>query len=513
MNLLASLNLIMQVVLSVLVLWRIALIIAGLFVVLATVLCVASLIVGGEACGLEEPAVQLADKMRKLDKPISETVMRILGAMRVAQFAVSEATPALAWGFSGSDTQGAYPALTSASTWSASVLPSLNTQAIQDVKSCFFGKKDPTEKADPTKWDKFKAGYTKTLGVYDDYLGTPRLSMPLSLPISAGEYSALCGKAGELVVQGLGKVLELVGAGLPSGALDKASSIIGKVTSSAPSVFCMPMSGTSPLKDAMGDLEDQAVQKCNDDLSKDPNALITDSDPKDPRYHTYGTKHGEAVTKSDWLKDCKKDKMKKADDELKEAVEKDTESAEACGKPAEVWGFASNGNVFMRSFSSVEQAETTSSHDDKGIDVGDGSRTGNVTAVQTGSIGAHAEMYFNCEEGWSECKEKAMWELKWEARLRRVQPFHVLASTAVEQIAVTTLMKLANKGATDFMNSLVHDHLNVRADRLPNVGDLFVWGWVKGKATGAIYGHLDGSPIDGVREKILNSGSRNSVVH
>jgi hypothetical protein len=134
MNLLASLNLIMQVVLSVLVLWRIALIIAGLFVVLATVLCVASLIVGGEACGLEEPAIQLADKMRRLDKPISETVMRILGAMRVAQFAVSEATPALAWGFSGSDTQGAYPALTSASTWSASVIPSLNTQAIQDVK-------------------------------------------------------------------------------------------------------------------------------------------------------------------------------------------------------------------------------------------------------------------------------------------------------------------------------------------------------------------------------------------
>lgn len=524
MNLLVSLNLIMQVVLAVLVFWRIALLIAVIVVILSTLLCVFTF---GLGCGATAVAVEYANHLRQVDKTISTVIMKTLGVMRVAQVAVSEATPALAFHFAASHTRDAYPGVTDATTWSASLIPSLSVKSLEEIKTCFSGigvggegaEADAAATAGDSAGDQGTsslADLSKKLvaarGVYDEWVATPRLSTPLSLPVQAAEYSTLCGKAGGLIVDVLGDVIGMIGPGLPKGALGRASGIVEGIVKSAPSVFCMPISETGPLKDALADLEGDIGTKCDGDLDKDPSLLVTGSDPDHPLYHEYGKEDGKPVTRSDWLEACKKDKTKSARDELNEAVEANNEGAEACGKPVEVWGFASNGNVFMRSFSSIRRAETMSARDARGIDMAEGGK-GTLAAAQTDDVGAHAEMYFDCEGKWGECSEEAMWNLRWEARLRRVQPLVALASTAVEQVGVETLVKLADKGVSSALDGILHERVGIPPDIVPSVADNYLYEQLKNAGKEYLYEHVAGTPLDDVRKTILEHASSNSVIH
>ena len=552
MNLLVSLNLIMQVVLAVLVFWRIVLVIVGLVVVLSTVLCVFT---AGLGCGVTEAAITYADKVKKVDNMVAKIVTKTLGVMRVAQFAVSDATPALAFHFSGSHTKDAFSGITDATTWSASIIPSLNLTAVKDMKACFSksggeeggdeaggdeaGGGDKTGGADEhdkggagdgagdkaggsdkgggdsggdggsSGLQKILGGLNKASGIYNDWIGNPRFSMPLSLPVQAAEFSVLCGKSGGLIVDAFGDVLDLIGLHGLDGPLKKASGIVEGIVKSAPTVFCMPVSETGPLKDALQDLDGEFGKKCKDDIGKDPANVVSGSDPKDPKYHEYGKKNGKPVSKDDWLKGCEKAKKKEASDKLNESIEESNEAAEACGKPLEVWAFASNGNVFMRSFSSVDESDPMSARDARGISMA-AEGNGAVAAITTDDIGAHSEMYFDCEEGWEGCKEEAMWNLKWEARLRRVQPFPVLASTAVEAVAVETLTKLADTAVSKALDGILHDHLHIRPNLVPSVKNIYGYEQLKDKGKGFLSSHLG---LEGVQETLVKRGGSNSIIH
>ncbi len=521
MNLIVAINVIMQVILAVLVIWRILLLIAAMIVLLSGLLCAFTL---GTGCGFAAEAANIADKMRRADKPIAQTVVRILGGMRAAQIAVSDATPALAFAFSGSNTKSAYPAVTSATTWSASLMPSLSLEAERDIATCFFGgSHGKHKKGEHTfnkeydiaeKRQKWSFSAKGALHDFDAFVANPRLGMPLSLPVQGGEYSLLCDKAGQLVMEGLKKMLEI--AHLPGGGVvEKAKGIVGKIVGSAPGVFCMPMSKSQAegLADQVGS---QAKDKCNGDMQDAPRQFQTGSDGTTEIMHRkYGDTNGAWVTETDWMKDCTKDKLKKAGKQLGDSTTENDVDAAKCGKPAKVWMFASNGNVFMRSFSSIEQRETMSFREDRGIDVTDGSRSGNVTPVVTGSIGAHAEMYFDCQEKWSgPCQEEAMWDVRWRARLRRVQPLATLASTAVEQIAVETLISIASGAADLFLDKLLHDKLKVPKQELsPEIKDTAVFNYGRTAGQEWNYGHSEGSPIDRVRETLAQHGSRSSIIH
>ncbi len=286
----ASLNLIMQVILAFLVFWRMVFIALGIAVVLAAFACALfGIESGGTACLIEDAA----HPGRKLDA--EERPLRRRGRHEDARWdarrrvAVSEATPALAWKFAGSHTEGAYTAVGNASTWSASLIPSFNTEALQDVAKVLHegegrgrrqgrrrqrrrrqrrrrerlqGRRAVTRRAARSgpgrrfdvDLDEGRDGYVKGLKGYDDWVGTPRLSMPLSLPVSAGEYDQLCGDAGKLVFDSFGELFDIIGLGGIGSVLSKAADHVQDIVSKSPQVFCAPIDKSTAVSDALDEV-------------------------------------------------------------------------------------------------------------------------------------------------------------------------------------------------------------------------------------------------------------------
>jgi hypothetical protein len=110
-----------------------------------------------------------------------------------------------------------------------------------------------------------------------------------------------------------------------------------------------------------------------------------------------------------------------------------------------MWKYAMNGNVFMRSFARVEQTPRLAQRDLRGIQIADLTPDNAPGAAETDPILAHAETYFDCEGDWDACSGSAMWQLRWRARLRRVQPMQALAATAVQPALVSWLGTVIKK--------------------------------------------------------------------
>jgi hypothetical protein len=116
-----------------------------------------------------------------------------------------------------------------------------------------------------------------------------------------------------------------------------------------------------------------------------------------------------------------------------------------CSKPFKVWDYAANGNIAFQSFSFVDKEAPMLSRDDKGLEIGDRSHTGNVTEVDPPWIRAQAEMYYDCTQAWEWCRNQAPWTLNWRARLRRIQRLEDMAIRAGERLVVESLVQGANK--------------------------------------------------------------------
>jgi hypothetical protein len=454
--------------------------------------------------------------------------MKILGGLRIAEYAVSEATPALAFGFSGSDTEGFYPAVTSAVTWSGSLMPSLSLEALKDIKECLSsgkpeegGEEKPGggegtgeggEAPDPTTWKKFLEKYSAGLKIYNDYASMPRLSMPLSLPVEAADSTVLCGKVGGDIGKAFAEIIkDAIHVSIPGKALDVVKNIVEK----NPEVFCLPVGpGSDAMDDALNELTKGVGDKCKDDLGKDTGAVIAGGDPDDPQYHEYGNdKDGKPVSRDDWLAACKKDKIKQSKDKLEKGVKEAADAAKLCGKPVTVWKLALNGNVFMRSFSHVTQTDTMSQRDDKGIDVADGARTGNVTPVSTDDIGAHAEMYYDTDKDWGGASGEAMWNMLWKARLRRMQPLQNLAATAAAPFVQETFKKMVGKGFDEILGAVLTRKADIPKEDLPEVKKLKLYKELK-KGTVGFGDKYVGKPTGNkLRDFLLDHAGINSVVH
>ncbi len=104
-----------------------------------------------------------------------------------------------------------------------------------------------------------------------------------------------------------------------------------------------------------------------------------------------------------------------------------------------------------------------------------------------------------------------MWNLQWEARLRRVQPLHVLAASAAEQIGVTTLEKIAGKGNDALMDELLHGKFHVSPISPGVVVGTGIYKFLSEKSidTG---GEFLGKK-SGINEWIMHHGSSNAVIH
>jgi hypothetical protein len=55
-------------------------------------------------------------------------------------------------------------------------------------------------------------------------------------------------------------------------------------------------------------------------------------------------------------------------------------------------------------------------------------------------------MFFDCNANWMECRSDAPWQIRWKARLRRVQPMERLIATGIEPGIVATLSRVFEAG-------------------------------------------------------------------
>ena len=499
MNVIVAINIVMSLVLGVLVLWRIILILVTLALVIAAVLCVVTL---GTGCGFAAAVARVEARMLQHDDRIATTVIRILSGMSAAEVAVATVTPVVALGAASSNTSGAYD-VSSAATQSASLLPNIDIKTLQTLKMCFKGKAPKTD-----------TRAQKAHKQYQDFLANPRLGVGVSLPVQAESYSALCEKAGAGLLDNLAAMMEVMH--MPAGAvegIDKAKGVFGKIIGSLPGLFCAPVGASRPpgLDDMLGK---QAVESCKSQLE---GARVFVGDSKGETDIKYRDDDGKVVSEDEYVKKCTKKKTKEAKDKLKGSFDpkdrynsKDKNDVD-CGAPAKVWEWAVNGNVFMRSFAQVEKNKTMAAGDDQGLEVADGNATGNLQAIEQDDVVAHAEMYFDCDgQRWMDCRGRAPWQLRWRARLRRIQPVSRLLASGVEPAIVATLTQMFNGAGDKYGNKLV-DKLGIPKVIVPKIKDT---SYFREFSRNVVQRNLYGSgAFDGVSNYVIRHSDNGMTVH
>lgn len=504
MNVIVAINIVMSMVLAVLVIWRTLLLLVSIALIVGAVLCV---VTAGLGCGFTTAVARLETKMLEQDDKIAKNVLRILTAMSAAEVAVATATPVVGVVQSNTNTQGSYP-ITNAQTYSASLLPAVNTEIATKLMACFQGH-GPSKGAH-RKTTKLEATAEK----YRDFFRNARLGIVVSLPMQEESYSALCEKAGGAVLNNLAGVLELMGAS--EGAIegiDKAKGFMGAITGSLPGFFCAPIGekGSTPagLEDAVGT---RANEACKSELE----GRRVQGDTKGNDETKYRDDDGKIVTEKEYVRGCSKKKSKDAKDKLKGSFASDTKRSTGyalteCATPAKVWEWAINGNLFMRSFADVAKDKPMAERDARGLEVADGAQTGNVESLADEGVSAHAEMYFDCEGKWMDgCRGDAPWQIRWRARLRRVQPLRRLLATAIEPGIVATLSRMV-EGGSDLLNSGLDKVPRFPRILAPNVGD--TWYYDKLTRDGAQTFLYRRGGFDSAGAYVIRSSARSSTVH
>lgn len=279
------------------------------------------------------------------------------------------------------------------------------------------------------------------------------MGMPVSLPVQDDSFSLLCNKAASFSSNNLNGLIErgLMALGVSERdasiavlPFDLGRNVIGFIAGLTPGIFCAPF-GSAPFSmDGLADVAGQTacrgefddLRRANGGRSSDPRTL-----------DAYPNPDGVFMTEGDWIRDCEQRKQRIADQRTSGGAAAPLFEELNCGKPAKVWDYAVNGNLFMRSFGRVSMPADTSLTDGV-LDAVDGTRTGNVSGVETEPVAAHAEMYFDCEGNWFACGRDAMWQLRWRARLRRVQSLDNLATDAASSVLGGMLGQFYLSGAT-----------------------------------------------------------------
>jgi len=499
MNVLVAINIVMSLVLAILVIWRTILILVTVALVVAAILCVVTL---GTGCGFAGAVARVEGFMLRNDDKVATNVVRILSAMNAAQVAVASVTPIVGAARGTLSTKDAYD-VSYAATESASLLPSINPKGIQTLARCFKGAKA----GKMPKKDEAESRLGKSIEFYQTFLSNPRMGIGTSLPVQVESYSVLCQKAGESVLNNLAGVLERMG--VPAGAvegIDKAKVFLGAIVGSLPGLFCAPIGGPpAGLDDLVGK---QAIDSCKSQLDGKPRKFVSDS--HGTTTVTYEDEDGKYVTEDEYVKKCSKDKKKQANDKLKGAFTSNYDLTE-CGSPSKVWEWAVNGNVFMRSFAQIEKTRAMAPIDDQVLEVADLGQNGGLAAIEDDQIIAHAEIYLDCDAArWMDCKSNAMWQMRWRARLRRIQPAERLVATAIEPGIVATLTQIFNASG-DKVGGKLRDKLGIPKILIPKVKD--TWYFRQLKTQGVMRGLYSSGAFEGIGAFIISHSDNGGTVH
>jgi hypothetical protein len=426
MNVLVMLNMLMALVMAVLVIWRALILFISVVVAVIAIACAFGFLIpnpiSAVACTLARSVPRMAAtlaRMRRIDDQIARRVVQITHALATSQKVVAGAIPAVGAVVSLKDTVDAFD-VSAAWTFSTSALPNIESGLRLGVGPNVGFECDERE-------DKYSPG---------DFL-QPRMGYVFSLPAQEEIWAVLCQRAAELVPNNLAAVLERAGAPAELvSAFSALAAIAGPIAGTFPTAFCAP--GGTRIPRAVADIvTGVARDRCTEEekgVDVGGKRRYRKPDPDKPGDFL----PGEFVDSFD-MDECLEGQARKG------GMGSVGGRKPTCSKPFKVWDYAANGNIAMQSFSFVDKEAPQLARDDKGLELGDRSQTGNVTEVDPPWIRAQAEMYYDCNLAWEWCRANAPWTLNWRARLRRIQRLEDMAARAGERVMVESLVNGANK--------------------------------------------------------------------
>lgn len=463
MNTLATFNVLMASVLSILIIWRTIMVLLALAIVLASVICILTL---GLTCAWVPPVISMEVAMARHDTRVATNVIRIMSGLQLANVAVASATPIVAFGMATGNTRRTYD-VPNLWTESFTFLPSLPTKQWMAMKLCFTGLR--TGKLPPKPDPKGRLGHAYRY--YEDNLSIQRMGFPVSLPVSLSDFGSMCKHSGEAVFANMAAVLKLLNA--PGGAVKgirKAGKIFGEITGNLVGIFCSPL-GRSDPPETMPKKDLAKVRKqCESNLTS-----AEEQTPDGPRYKS---DDGTLVSRDEYVDACSKkaeNNYTQAGARLEEGLidrmpDKGTYDLNKCAGGVKTWAATNNGSLFQRTFAQVRMNPPLLASDDKFLDFMDGARTGALVPAPTKEVTAHAEFYSDCKGNWTDCMGKAMWETRWRARLRRVHPMDKLLGTIVEPVLNAIVAKFVFEKVAEAGDATI-DKLRIPKIIVPRLKD------------------------------------------
>jgi hypothetical protein len=291
-----------------------------------------------------------------------------------------------------------------------------------------------------------------------------RIGWVVSLPVQEDSYTKVCAEAVKLLPDQMIGLLDRAGAPGPVvQAWKNANNVLDMVTGALDGIFCKSAS------EIPEDLLALRTRTINDKCDKERTNSREEKDGRsmwpDPEKDERTKEEKEAGVK------CTEPKCKLIDNfstrKCRERYEKDSELNNVGAakkpeeaKPAKVWDYAANGNMFMQSWAMVRMHRPRLDRDDDGLELADQQRTGSLVAEEDeGTVWAQAEMFYDCTGAWSTCNANSMWTIRWKARLRRIQDVESMAGQAAAQILAEGLLagfghvnKTLTQGAEDNFN-------------------------------------------------------------
>jgi hypothetical protein len=419
MNVLVLINIVMSLVMAILVLWRMAMIFLSVIVGIISISCLVSIFLPnpatGAVCTVGGPRLpwftEKLIKMKNKDDEFSVKIINILSGMSMAQKVVSTATPIVGALATADDTNDAYE-VNAGFAATAALFPTVERLSGKPFTACKDRSPNPSA---------------------DDFV-QKRLGVVFSLPSQEDRFAVLCQKGGEFLPNQIAGFLERMGFDGGAGFIDAVGGVIGAITGSLPGVFCTP--GATAIPQEIKDTFAGAAKNRCEEKKRDSRVFVTDSNGVSvEKWPKEGGNPGEYVDEFD-MDDCMTKASKRAEIEGLNGRKPD------CARPFKVWEYATNGNVAMQAFSWVEKEPRMLSRNDRGLDVADGPRLGNVTEAETGWTRAQAEMFYDCTGPWAQgqCMMDSAWAIRWKARLRRIQPLDQMIAEAGEAVVVNSVV-------------------------------------------------------------------------
>lgn len=315
-----------------------------------------------------------------------------------------------------------------------------------------------------------------TAPINPDHVRIPT-RMPAALPIEAGTFGELCGKAAMAVPNQIMSVIEtripgwaqVFVTGRVRSFLNMLIDDVGpKAFGAMDGIFCQPVSGMASsllgfLNDQVCDRVDRATaqhdqqdQQANEEAERQEQDNRNGQQTTDNRPQTVDDGRAGGAQQADGSNGRRPARgggpANACGGEIGQGVDDVGRAAKFTSRPAIIWSSAKNGNVAMHVWSWAQGQPRLFRATQQGISIADKGRMPAVTPDD--SAVAMSEFYFDCETAWTfECLEDAPWAPNWTARMRRFRdPLLQLQRVGLD--TVTGLLDALEQSVGDHMNEL-----------------------------------------------------------